>query len=137
MTAKEQARVNQTLSKKKIDKIAPDEWLNDTVINAASTLLRKLAIENDIEVGGLYNVEFGVSANYPPALGNWLQITHNGINHWLLAAHGFGHNEDPLSVTIYDRLKKKGLNRHVVATCASLLFSIHPRKGFHNQQARY
>lgn len=72
-------------------------WLNTDHINAATTLLRK----RNPEIGGLCNVEFGITSDYPKAEGNkWPQILFNGANHWLLVAYNFIHK----GVAVYDSM---------------------------------
>jgi len=74
-----------------------NNWLREDHMNAVSVLLRKL----DDSVGGINNLEFGISGKYPAAIketvekeekkeiNKFLQILHNGepngMGHWILA----------------------------------------------------
>lgn len=69
-------------------------------------------------MGGLFNVQFGASADYPFAGEKWVQVVHNGLNHWMMAASGFFGLD---GVLLYDSLGNRTFSAHTIATCASLL----------------
>ena len=70
-------------------------------INAAQTLIR----ECFPRIGGLFCPSFGNNLEFPAAQEEkWMQIVHDGENHWLLAARGFLDEKDD-SVSIYDSLE--------------------------------
>ncbi len=136
----DRARVNQSITHSEIDKIGDTEWLDDNVINAATTLLRQLATEMGLEIDAIYNVEFGAGdTNYPPALGSKWQlyiIIHNGVNRWMLVANGFEADKNRSNnsfVFIYDSLNTRKMNRHVVATCC---FIVHIRGWIYHRNSR-
>lgn len=92
-------RREEKLSKSELQLLDTTAWLEDTHINAASTLLRK----QFPGIGALYNTELGSVLKFPPARDTngekWLQIIHDRANHWVLAAYGFNENN---FVSVYD-----------------------------------
>lgn len=64
-----------------VAKITKHSWLNATILNSVMMLIRK----QFPEIGGLFNIENGQTANFPVAEnGKWIQIVHNGTCRWLL-----------------------------------------------------
>lgn len=105
------------LDDEQIEGLRRSEWLNDNFINGAMTLLIK---KSPVGVGGMFDVIYGANAEYPKADGDmWLQILHNGLNHWLLVAYGFP-SLPKNCVVIFDSLRSEPSNL-VLASCASLL----------------
>ncbi len=119
------------MSAKDLNNITPTSWLGTSHINAALSLLHKKVDQQNI--GGLFNVEYGCFAEFPPVnKPKWLQIIHNGMDHWVLAAHGFvfdGNNDDLALIKqrqvvyIFNSLQHVKANPLVVAFCASLLYT--------------
>ncbi len=118
------------MSAKDLNNITPTSWLGTSHINAALSLLRKKV--DQLIIGGLFNVEYGCFAEFPPVnTPKWLQIIHNGMDHWVLAARGFFFDdnndlaslEERPTVYIFDSLQHMKANPLVVACCASLLYT--------------
>lgn len=71
------------------------------------------------EIDGLYCSTLGGSLEFPGATGHrWLQIVHDGANHWLLVAKGF---TLPEHVLVYDSSPEVNVRQHVLSYMASLL----------------
>jgi len=100
-----------------LDKIEPltiYNWLDTGMINKAMELLK---LQNP-DVGGLYCSTRGGSLEFPQALGSkWLQIVHDGINHWLLVAKGFAM---PEHVLVYDSSSASKVCQRVLSCMSSL-----------------
>ena len=91
-------RREQVLNDDEIALIGHRTWLESIHINAALTLLRR----QFTDIGALFNVEWGVTLSFSKAGKRWIQIIHNGADHWMCAAQGF-HTETQ-DVTVYDSL---------------------------------
>jgi len=102
--------------------IRKTNFLSDIHIDAAYVLLRNLRDS----IGGMYNCRFGEEAKFPKAEGDkWMQIIHNGSNHWILATKGFFKEKKqvPLqTVEVFDSCANKELtNNFSTCSIASLL----------------
>ena len=63
-------------------------WISDAVINAAQTLLKK----ETPYVSGLQNVNLGLNNSFDVETGEFVQILHNGQNHWqVISTIGVNH----------------------------------------------
>lgn len=60
----------------------PGEWLSDSIINAAVTLLK---VQYPF-LSGLQDVNLGLTNSYNVETGEFIQILHNGSNHWNVAS---------------------------------------------------
>ena len=69
--------LNMTQSDKAILK-SSNAWLSDSIINAAQLLLRR----GNVLVGGLQNVNFGLTSSFEVETGEFVQIIHTGEGHW-------------------------------------------------------
>ena len=87
---------DEFLDEGEIELIDGTTWLDSVHIDAALTLLR----HRFTDINGLFNVEWGATLSFAKAGNKWIQIIHNGQDHWLCAAQGF-YSDD---VTVYDSL---------------------------------
>lgn len=87
-------------------------------INKAQAILKK----QHPEIGGLFCCTIGGSLEFPRAQGDqWLQIVHDGSDHWVLVAKGFIQREH---VLVYDSSPgHPWRNEHVLSCMSSLLQS--------------
>ena len=69
--------LNMTQSDKAILK-SSNAWLSDSIINAAQLLLKR----RNALVGGLQNVNFGLTNSFEVETGEFVQIIHTGEGHW-------------------------------------------------------
>ena len=69
--------LNMTQSDKAILK-SSNAWLSDSIINAAQLLLKR----GNALVGGLQNVNFGLTNSFEVETGEFVQIIHTGEGHW-------------------------------------------------------
>jgi len=84
-------------------------------INAAQLILKL----HHPDIGGLFCCTMGSLLQFPQAEGDkWMQIVHNGSNHWLLVAKGFS---QPDHVLIYDSMPGISWNNEHVLSCMSSL----------------
>nr|CAH0109598.1 unnamed protein product [Daphnia galeata] len=96
--------------------ISKNNYLNTGDINLAQVILKRLYPA----IGGLYCSTLGASLEFPPAQGDqWLQIIHNGSNHWVCVAKGF---TQPNHVLVYDSAPSNPWkNDHILSCMSSLL----------------
>ncbi|KAI9550671.1 hypothetical protein GHT06_004575 [Daphnia sinensis] len=73
-------------------------------------------------IGGLFCCTIGASLEFPQAQGDkWMQIVHDGKDHWVLIAKGFS---QPEHVLVYDSLPSNPwYNNHILSCISSLLKS--------------
>ena len=66
--------------------LSPYQWLNDNVINAAQTLLKK---ETGYSIKGFQNTQFGKTCKFDSVeLGEkFIQILHVDSNHWITVSN--------------------------------------------------
>lgn len=108
-----------------------DYWLTDEDMLDAMTLIRKAYPS----LGGLQDTVFGATWDFSrPKATPWVQIVHNGKNHWVVA-----YSKQGRTVSLFDSMGTSGdLDRHVVGCISSLLntnaksFGLQ-RKGCQNQ----
>jgi hypothetical protein len=64
----------------------------------------------------------GATLEFPPAQGDqWLQLIHNGSNHWVCVAKGFS---QPNHVLVYDSMPSTPWkNDHILSCMSSLLYT--------------
>ena len=89
-------RRDETLDEGEIDLIDDKTWLDSVHIDAALTLLRR----QFSDVNGLFNVEWGATLSFAKAGKKWIQIIHNGKDHWVCVAQGI-HSD---AAVVYDSL---------------------------------
>ena len=76
---------------------SPNAWLSDSIINAAQALLKTA----NPSMCGLQNVNLGQSNSYDVQRGEFVQIIHNGKDHWqVISTVGIKHP----SVNVFDSL---------------------------------
>ena len=61
------------------DILLENEWLNDRIINAAQNVLKQA----NSAISGLQDVNHGPTMMYDIQHKEFVQILHNGHNHWL------------------------------------------------------
>lgn len=89
-------------------------------INQAQVLLK----QQYPTIGGLFCCTNGASLDFPKATGEqWLQIVHNGKDHWVLVTKGFGDSE---YVSLYDSLTGKNWHNEHILSCMSSLSKTPP-----------
>ena len=66
------------LNKTQKDILSSTGWLDDKIVNAAQSLLRK-----QFGLAGLQNTTLGYTLTYDIMRKQFVQILHNGQNHWL------------------------------------------------------
>jgi hypothetical protein len=99
----------------KIDPLTNNNWLTSGMINKAMELLKL----QHPDIGGLYCCTLGGSLEFPQALGcQWLQIVHDGNNHWLVVDKGFAR---PEHILVYDSSPASKVCQHVLSCMSSLL----------------
>ena len=92
--------------------LSPTAWLTDSIIDAAQTLLKKAT-----SVPGLQSVCCGLTMTYDVQPGEFIQILHNGHNHWAtISTIGTTH---PI-INVYDSLYSHA-STHLKAQIAALL----------------
>lgn len=96
--------------------ITHSNYLNTGDINLAQVILKRL----HPTIGGLYCSTMGATLEFPPAQGDqWLQLIHNGSNHWVCVAKGFS---QPNHVLVYDSMPSTPWkNDHILSCMSSLL----------------
>lgn len=100
----------------KEDRISARNWLTSGQINAAQRLLK----DASPEVGGLLCCTLGATFDFPKIKEEkWLQIVHDGVDHWVLVAKGFGKFDQ--CVDIYDSLATPKWEKHHILSCMSSL----------------
>jgi len=132
ITEREDIRFHNSYVTHRKSGILQDNYLSDTHMNSALSLLRKL----DPEVNGLYNLEYAQAPyGYSKATGKWIQILHTGHQHWILAASGFDfgvphhsqlnipHGADVVSIYDSNRNTNCKQTNYVYGSIASLLKS--------------
>ena len=100
----------------KVDPLTSDNKLCSGFVNYATLIL-----QNQFpDVGGLYCCTLGQHINFPKATGEkFVQIVHDGHDHWLVVAKGFSEQDLML---VYDSMA--GTNwksQHVIGCMSSLL----------------
>ncbi|KZS16142.1 Uncharacterized protein APZ42_018158 [Daphnia magna] len=99
----------------KVEPVIKNNWLDTGIVNLAMKILKL----QHPHIGGLYCSTLGGSLEFPGATGQqWLQIVHDGANHWLLIAKGFSL---PEHVLVYDSSPGVNVRQHVLSCMASLL----------------
>jgi hypothetical protein len=100
----------------KVDDLTKTNQLTTGFVNMAMSFLK----QHHPNIGGLFCSPLGASLNYPKAQGDkWLQIVHDGSNHWVLVAKGFS---QPEHVLVYDSMPRTPWdNAHVLSCMSSLL----------------
>ena len=74
----------------------PLGWLTDSVVNGAQKLLQRTTV-----ISGFQSVTLGLTINFDVTAGNFIQILHTGIRHWVtVSTIGTLHQ----SVNVYDSL---------------------------------
>jgi hypothetical protein len=98
--------------------ITHSNYLNTGDINLAQVILKRL----HPTIGGLYCSTMGATLEFPPAQGDqWLQLIHNGSNHWVCVAKGFS---QPNHVLVYDSMPSTPWkNDHILSCMSSLLYT--------------
>lgn len=98
--------------------LSSTSWLPDTIINAVQRLLK-----NEYPaVCGLQDVARGLNMSFDIERGEFVQILHNGVNHWLtISTIGVQHPD----VEVYDS-KYRVISTNVKEQIASLLFTNEP-----------
>lgn len=106
------------LTDAKIRDMKRKKWLSDEEMNAGMLLMK----QQFPEIGGLNDTILGINAFFPKAREeSWLQIIHDGINHWVLAAFGFP-CLPPNKAVLFDSKKSQNKpNYTVLAAISSLL----------------
>jgi Ulp1 family protease len=78
--------------------LSTKEWLNDVIINAAQKLIKEL----NPGMSGLQDVTRGLTMSFDVQRGEFVQILHDGMSHWLTASTiGMKHPE----IKVFDSLK--------------------------------
>ncbi|KZS20646.1 Uncharacterized protein APZ42_012571 [Daphnia magna] len=99
----------------KVEPVIKNNWLGTSIVNLAMKILKL----NHPAIGGFYCSILGGSLEFPGATGQqWLQIVHDGANHWLLIAKSFSL---PEHVLVYDSSPVVNVRQHVLSCMASLL----------------
>lgn len=98
--------------------LSPTAWLTDEIIHAAQLLLHS----NIPLAGGLQNPIRGTTCSFDVECGEFLQILHNGVDHWLLVST-LGIVKEGV-VLVYDS-KYNYLTSHTQLQIASLLNTPH------------
>lgn len=90
--------------------------LSSGYINRAMEILK----QQHPEIGGLYCCTMGGSLTFPQANGpQWMQIVHDGSDHWVLVAKGFS---QPNYVLVYDSMAGSNWrSKHILSCMSSLL----------------
>ena len=109
-------RNGETLHATEINEIESG-WLSTKTINASMELLR----QHSPSLGALYNCQWGQTLEYEAANSSkWIQILHNGTNHWLLACKGFDSEASDL-VLVYDSsISGDSPGQHVIYCIAQI-----------------
>jgi hypothetical protein len=95
--------------------VTKDSWLETGHINRAMQILKL----QHPEIGGLFCSSLGTAQEFPKATGQqWMQIVHDGTNHWMLVAKGFAL---PQHVLLYDSSPGVHVKKHVLGCMKSLL----------------
>ena len=63
--------------------LSPTAWLTDDIIEAAQNLIR----ENNPLVGGLQPPCLGQTCSFMIEAGEFIQILHNGVDHWVVVSN--------------------------------------------------
>ncbi len=104
----------------KVEQLTKTNRLSSGFINRAMQMLS----QQHPDIGGLYCCTLGASLEYPQATGDkWMQIIHDGSNHWVLASKGFS-KTDRDHVMVYDSSAgdlSEWKCDHVVSCMSSLL----------------
>lgn len=88
-------------------------------INKAQSMIK----HHHPDIGGLFCCTIGGSLEFPQAQGDkWMQIVHDGNDHWVLIAKGFS---QPEHVLVYDSLpgSPHRYSNHILIYISSLLES--------------
>ena len=93
--------------------ISQSRWLNDRIVNAAQLLIKKA----NPGISGLQDVTCGLVLSFEVQSGEFIQILHNGLDHWILISTiGLIHPE----VAVFDSLYPT-VNANVKMQVASIL----------------
>lgn len=102
----------------KVEQLTKTNRLSSGFINRAMQMLS----QQHPGIGGLYCCTLGSSLEYPQANGDkWMQIIHDGSNHWVLASKGFSKADQD---HVYDSSAgdfSEWKSDHIVSCMSSLL----------------
>ena len=79
--------------------LSPTDWLNDNIVNAAQVLLKQLS-----HYSGFQNTLLGSTLQFAVERGEFVQIIHDGINHWLMISNVGGSCVQ--QVMVYDSMHR-------------------------------
>ena len=97
--------------------LSPTGWLNDRIINAAQTLLKN----QFPELSGFQDVGLGQVMNFIIEFGEFIQILHSSLNHWVTISTLM----QDLNIRLYDSLYSGGIPRLLQAQIACLISTEH------------
>ena len=97
--------------------LSPTGWLNDRIINAAQTLLKN----QFPELSGFQDVGLGQVMNFTIEFGEFIQIVHSPLNHWVTISTLM----QDLNISLYDSLYSGGIPRLLQAQITCLMSTEH------------
>ncbi|KZS01293.1 Uncharacterized protein APZ42_002096, partial [Daphnia magna] len=114
--APKRSRVRPMLFLDKIEPLTKTSKLCSGYVNRAQEILK----QQHPMIGGLNWVTIGGTLEYPKATEDkWMQVIHDGRDHWVLVAKGF---VQPEHVNVYDSLVGSAWHdKHVLSCMSSLL----------------
>ena len=89
-------------------------WLDDVIVNAAQDLLKE-----QFEMSGFQNTTLGCNLSFDILRSEFVQILHNGKNHWLTTSTV---GLPAATVNVYDSLNQS-LSQSTVNQVCALIFT--------------